>query len=55
MVAATHIGWQVNPFQFEVGMADLAKLASRSRPDVRVPVDRDHRFRLIVITQSIRS
>jgi hypothetical protein len=23
-VAATHIGWQVSPFQFEVGMADLA-------------------------------
>ena len=22
--AATHIGWQVSPFQFEVGMADLA-------------------------------
>jgi hypothetical protein len=22
--AAAHIGWQVNPFQFEVGMADLA-------------------------------
>jgi hypothetical protein len=23
-VAAAHIGWQVSPFQFEVGMADLA-------------------------------
>ena len=23
-VAASHIGWQVSPFQFEVGMADLA-------------------------------
>ena len=23
-VAAEHIGWQVSPFQFEVGMADLA-------------------------------
>jgi disulfide bond formation protein DsbB len=23
-VAATHIGWQTSPFQFEVGMADLA-------------------------------
>ena len=22
--AATHIGWEVSPFQFEVGMADLA-------------------------------
>jgi len=22
--AAAHIGWQVSPFQFEVGMADLA-------------------------------
>ncbi|MET0675524.1 MAG: DUF6790 family protein [Bradyrhizobium sp.] len=23
-IAAAHIGWQVSPFQFEVGMADLA-------------------------------
>jgi hypothetical protein len=23
-VAAAHIGWEVSPFQFEVGMADLA-------------------------------
>ena len=23
-IAASHIGWQVSPFQFEVGMADLA-------------------------------
>jgi disulfide bond formation protein DsbB len=23
-VAAAHIGWQASPFQFEVGMADLA-------------------------------
>lgn len=23
-VAASHIGWQTSPFQFEVGMADLA-------------------------------
>jgi hypothetical protein len=23
-IAAGHIGWQVSPFQFEVGMADLA-------------------------------
>ena len=23
-VAATHIGWQTSPFQFEVGVADLA-------------------------------
>ena len=25
-IAAAHIGWLVSPFQFEVGMADLAKL-----------------------------
>jgi hypothetical protein len=24
VTAATHIGWQVSPFQFEVGMADFA-------------------------------
>jgi hypothetical protein len=33
-VAAAHIGWEVSPFQYEVGMADLA-VGSRARPAFR--------------------